>query len=196
MRAGLAVRYPHRGRVVDLVAELRRCLTPIQAEAVLATQTTLPWTGLVEAHQTEPLPKAVLCALAGYADFPAALVGALSEEPLSTFTPRNRATALAAVAALAHRPGIGELISRIRPMRSLTDAELTAAVRPARDLINYLRILTSPERYPADPWLDHYIALVCETARSAPPGFWTALLDLMPTHDGTVPELLARARHP
>jgi hypothetical protein len=190
LRTGLAAKYPHHGAVTDLVAELRACTTAVQAEAVLATQASIPWTVLVDAHRAETLPSVVACALASRRDFPAALVEALPEKMLESLAHQNAVTARVALAnrSIHHRVG---LINRIRAHGTLTDTELTATIRPARELIDVLYYAAYYQR--SDPWLDQYTSMICDAAESAPPGFWPTLLRLLATDDCTLPELLANA---
>ena len=128
LRTGLAAKYPHQGAVTDLVAELRACATAVEAEAVLATQAGIPWTVLIDAHHTEPLPEVVVRALASRREFPAALVEALPERLLALLAHQNPVTARAALAdrTIHHRVG---LINKIRAHGTLTDAELIATIR-------------------------------------------------------------------
>ena len=194
LRTGLAAKYPHRGAVTDLVAELRASTTVVQAEAVLATQAGIPWTVLVATHHAEPLPSVVACALASRREFPASLVEALPENLLELLAHQNPVTARAALAnrSIHHRVG---LINQIRAHGTLTDAELTATIRPARDLIDVLYYGAYHQR--PDPWLDQYTSMIREAAEptgSQPPGFWPTLLRLPATDDGTLPELLASGR--
>jgi hypothetical protein len=196
LRTGLAAKYPHQGAVADLVADLRGCTTAVQAEAVLATQASIPWSVLVDAHHAEPLPPVVACALASRREFPAALVEALPEKLLELLAYQNPVTARAVLAnrTIHHRVG---LINRIRAHGTLTDAELTATIRPARDLIDVLYYAAYYQR--PDPWLDQYTSMIREAAESAkaagsePRGFWPTLLRLLATDGSTLPELLASA---
>jgi hypothetical protein len=190
LRTGLADRYPYQGTVTDLVAELRACTTAVQAEAVLATQAAVPWTVLVDAHRAEPLPSVAACALASRMEFPAALVDALPERLLELLAHQNPVTARAALADRSIRHRVG-LINKIRAHGTLADAELTATIRPARDLIDVLCYAAYHQR--ADLLLDQYTAMIREAAESAPPGFWPTLVRLLATDDCTLPESLANA---
>jgi hypothetical protein len=196
LRTGLAAKFPHQGAVTDLVAELRACSTAVQAEAVLATQASIPWTVLLDAHRAEPLPSVVACALASRSDFPAALVKALPEKLLELLAYQNPVTARAALADRSIRHRVG-LINQLRARGTLADTELTATIRPARDLIDVLYYAAYHQR--PDPLLDQYTSMIREAAESAaatesaPPGFWPTLLRLLATDDCTLPELLANA---
>ncbi|MEV6868723.1 hypothetical protein AB0M44_48100 [Streptosporangium subroseum] len=93
------------------------------------------------------------------------------------------------------------LLHRIRAARVLTDEELPATSRPAREILQYVSTLPTPmpssDGKHGDDLLDHCARLFDTAARSAPAGFWPELLKLLPAFEGTLPELLdAAAAHP
>lgn len=185
-----AVLYRDQGPVVDLVAELRACTTAVQAEAILLTQGGIPWPELVEAHQAEPLPGVVACALASRPEFPAELIDALPEYVFMQLAPQNPATARAALAnpKSSHR---SVLFREIHRHGTLSDDEIFDTARTARDLVTYLARLD-----PADPQVERYAATIRAAAASAPPGFWSAFLRLLPTAESTLGEFLASVAQP
>jgi hypothetical protein len=87
------------------------------------------------------------------------------------------------------------LLSRIRAARVIDDQEILAVGRPAVEIVKYACALATraSRTSSGDDLLDHYARLITAAARSAPAGFWPALLRLLPAFEGTLPELLAAA---
>ncbi|WP_440098660.1 hypothetical protein [Streptosporangium sp. H16] len=189
----------------DLVGALRACADPIESEALLTSvldeNGSPPWRELVDAHHDSALPPHLLCALAAREGFPETLAQALPADLLPILAGQSPAAARTAVTALHHIHNSWGLLQRIRAARVLTDEELLARSRPARQILQYASTLPtsapSSEGKHGDEFLDHCAQLFDTAARSAPAGFWPALLELLPAFEGTLPELLdAAAAHP
>jgi hypothetical protein len=142
-----------------------------------------------------PLPRHLLCALAAREGFPEALARALPADVLPLLAAQSPAAARAAVAALDVMHNRCGLLHRIRAARVIDDEEILAVSRPAVEIVKYACTLDTPaSRTPSgDDLLDHYARLVTTATRSAPAGFWPALLRLLPAFEGTLPELLTAA---
>jgi hypothetical protein len=199
LRRLLAAGAPHRGTVTGLVGALRACTGPIETEALLISSFgqdgSPPWRVLIDAHLDMPLPRHLLCALAAREGFPEALARALPADVLPLLAAQSPAAARAAVAALDVMHNRCGLLHRIRAARVIDDEEILAVSRPAVEIVKYACTLDTPaSRTPSgDDLLDHYARLVTTATRSAPAGFWPALLRLLPAFEGTLPELLTAA---
>ncbi|WP_440081753.1 hypothetical protein [Streptosporangium sp. LJ11] len=189
----------------DLVGALRACADPIESEALLTSALgengSPPWRELLDAHRDSALPPHLLCALAAREGFPETLAQALPAGLLPILAGQSPAAARTAVTALHHIHNPWGLLHRIRAARVLSGEELLARSRPARHILQYASTLStlalSSEDKHGDDLLDHCARLFDTAARSAPAGFWPALLELLPAFGGTLPELLdAAAAHP
>ncbi|MBA8950044.1 hypothetical protein ACFQU9_38250 [Actinomadura namibiensis] len=201
LRRLLAARFPAR-RPTDLIAALRSCPDAIRAEALLTAacgeQGPPDWRALVRAQRRRSLPDHVLGALAGRPGFPAALARALPSrgstglhELVATQSPEAARAAVTALHRIYHAEGV---LNRIHTTGLLPDEEILTTGRPARVVLVFAYTLTHRTTPAENRFLGGLVRLVEEAAREAPPGFWTALLDLLPDFGGTLPELLAAAR--
>ncbi|GAA0701206.1 hypothetical protein GCM10010193_65030 [Kitasatospora atroaurantiaca] len=196
LRRLLARHRPPRPALADPVAALRRCLGPVEAQAVLdaayGDTAAPPWPELVRAHAAEPLPGPVLCALAARPGFPDALAGALPPDQLFWLSAQSPAAARTALASIADPAVPRIVIDRVRTAKVLDDRTVLTAIRPAHEALGHGRGLpgSSPAR---DAWADLCADLAEEAAVGAAPGFWRRLAELLPEFDGTLPELLAAA---
>ncbi|MBC6462817.1 hypothetical protein [Actinomadura sp. HBU206391] len=203
LRRLLATGSSPQGAVVDLVSALRTCTGPIEAEAMLTSAVgqdgSPPWDELIHAHLDSPLPAHLLCTLAAREGFPATLARALPADRLPLIAAQSPAAARTAVTALHRTSNSWGLLYRIRAAQVLSDEELLATSRPAREILWYACSLRPPGSVASsggdhgDDLLDQYVRLVDVAARSAPAGFWPALQHLLPVFEGTLPELLAAA---
>ncbi|MGK5557134.1 hypothetical protein ACSNOI_36550 [Actinomadura kijaniata] len=201
LRRLLAARFPAR-RPTDLVAALRSCPDAIRAEALLTaacgTEGSPDWRALVRAQRRRSLPDHVLGALVARAGFPARLARALPTRGSiglhQMVAAQSPEAARAAVTALHRLHNTDGVLARIRATGILPDEEILATGRPARDVLVFAYTLSRRTTPAEDGFLGGLVRLVEEAAREAPPGFWTALLDLLPDFGGTLPEMLAAAR--
>ncbi|WP_371782840.1 hypothetical protein [Streptosporangium subroseum] len=205
LRRLLAAGSPPPGAVSDLVGALRACADPIESEAlltsVLGENGSPPWHELIDAHRDSALPTHVLCTLAARGGFPETLAQALPADLLPMLAGQSPAAARTAVTALHRIHNPRGLLHRIRAARVLTDEELLARSRPAKEILRYASTLSTPmpssDGKHGDDLLDHCARLFDTAAQSAPAGFWPVLLKLLPAFEGTLPELLdAAAAHP
>ncbi|MEU1505397.1 hypothetical protein [Kitasatospora sp. NPDC005748] len=199
LRRLLAERRPPEPPAADLPARLRRCAGPVEAQAVLDGSRHAcggpPWAELVRAHARTPLPEPVLCVLADRAGFPDELARALPRERLTRLAPHGPATARAALADLRTTSTASDLIERVRRAAVLDDRELLAAIRPAREALRHGHHLP-PQAPGRDAWAARCAELVGRAAEAAGPGFWRTAAELLPGHDGSLPEFLAAVGSP
>jgi hypothetical protein len=199
LRRLLAAGAPHRAAVTGLVGALRACTGPIETEALLISSVgqdgAPPWRELVDAHLDTPLPRQLLCALAAREGFPGALARALPVDMLPLLAAQSPEAARAAVAALGAVHNPWGLLHRIRAAGVIDDEEILAVSRPAVEIVKYACTLDTRASATSsrDDLVDHYARLITTATRSAPAGFWLALLRLLPGFEGTLPELLTAA---
>ncbi|MFF1902759.1 hypothetical protein [Kitasatospora sp. NPDC058218] len=199
LRRLLVWRRPPEPPVVDVVARLRRCLGPVEAQAVLdracGEAGHPPWPELVRAHTPAPLPEPVLCVLADRAGFPDVLARSLPRERLVQLAGHGPATARAALADLADTSTGSALIDRVRGSGVLDDRELLTAIRPALEALRYGYHLPR-QASRRDTWGALCAELAGRAAAAAGPGFWPAAAEHLPGYDGPLPRFLATAGPP
>ncbi|MDP9848776.1 hypothetical protein [Streptosporangium lutulentum] len=206
LRRLLAAGSPPSGAASDLVGALRACTDPIESEAlltsVLGENGSPPWRELIDTHRDAALPPHLLCTLAAREGFPETLARALPADLLPLLAGQSPAAARVAVTAPHRIYDSQGLFHRIRAARVVTDEELPAMSRPAREILRYASTLPAPTSSSSsdgehgDDLIDHCARLFDTAARSAPAGFWPALLKLLPAFEGTLPELLDAAAAP
>ncbi|MFJ1708451.1 hypothetical protein [Kitasatospora sp. NPDC088346] len=197
LRRLLARRTPARPLATDPITALRRCGGPVEAQAVLdaayGERAAPPWPELVDAHDAEPLPGPVLCVLAARPGFPDALAAALPPTHLFRLSAGSPAAARTALANLGSPAVPGIVIGQVRSAGVLDDRAVLAAIRPAREALSHGRALASGTAS-RDRWAGLCADLAHDAAAGAAPGFWRRLAELLPTFDGSLPEVLAAAR--
>ncbi|MFC7219675.1 tetratricopeptide repeat protein [Streptomyces polyrhachis] len=203
LRRLLAARRPPRAPAEDLVAELRAHPDAVAAQHVLDTtlpEQGTPWEELIAAHERDPLPEGVLCALSSRARFPAVLAAGMSRHLRLTLAGQGSVLARSALAVLPeptpfparvvdadpHRaPAV---IGRVRAGRALKADEVLAAARPAGAALDYGRTVDDAE------WHAACASLLAAAAARSGPGLWRLLAQRLPTHPGSLPDLLAPRR--